>query len=74
MLEVTPTGYLIHKDGVCLYCNNALLKTLKLKSHQQIIGKFAIDFVVHRQRKQILQRLQEINNSIKVNKPINYFY
>ncbi|MDX2172485.1 MAG: PAS domain S-box protein [Bacteroidota bacterium] len=72
LLDVTPTGYLIHKDGVCLYCNNALLKMLKLKSHSQILGKFATDFVTVQQRKRVLERMKEIMLGIKINEPRTY--
>jgi PAS domain S-box-containing protein len=72
LLEVTPTGYLIHKDGVCLYCNNALLKILKLKSYNQILGKFATDFVTEKHRKRILEGMKEIMLGIKTNEPRTY--
>ncbi len=72
LLDVTPTGYLIHNDGVCLYCNSALLKILKLKTHKQIIGKLATEFVVERHRKRIFERIKEILSGIDVNKPLYY--
>ncbi len=72
LLDVTPTGYLIHKDGVCLYCNNALLKILKLKSYNQILGKFATDFVAEEHRKRILDRMKEVMSGVQINEPRTY--
>jgi PAS domain S-box-containing protein len=72
LLEVTPTAYLIHKNGICLYCNSALLKILKLKSNNQILGKFATDFVIQSQRQQVLKRIKDIMLGLDINQSFNY--
>ncbi|WP_317899139.1 PAS domain S-box protein [Aurantibacillus circumpalustris] len=60
LLDNSPVAYLIHDNGVCLYVNNALLKLVKFKNKNQILGKFALDFFDEDDRKIALKRLQEI--------------
>jgi len=73
LLNNLPLAYLILNKGVCVYCNKALLTLLKLKNTKQIIGKFAADFVAPRQRKRILQRIEEVYQEKNLNVPNNYF-
>lgn len=73
LLDITPLAYLIHSKGVCIYCNSALLKLLKLKNLKDVIGKFAVDFIVERQRKRILELIQEVYSQKNINKAYNYF-
>ncbi len=72
LLNNMPLAYLIMNKGVCVYCNNDLLKLLKLKNTKQIIGKFGADFIVKHQRKRIIERIQELYLQKNMNLPHNY--
>ena len=74
LLDNSPVAYVIHDHGVCLYANNALLNLLKMKSKNQILGKFALDFFNIDDRKRGMERIQEVyqNKTAKGNKFVNY--
>ncbi len=72
LLDNSPVAYIIHQHGVCLYCNNAMLKLLKLKSKNQILGKFAVDFFREDDRKRAIERIGEIYKNKNLNKFHNY--
>ena len=72
LLNNMPLAYLIMNKGVCVYCNNDLLKLLKLQNVKQIIGKFGADFIVKHQRKRVIQRIQEVYAQKNLNLPYNY--
>lgn len=60
LLDNSPVAYVIHDNGVFLYVNNALLKILKIKNKNQVLGKFALDYFQTSERKRGLERIREI--------------
>ena len=72
LLDNSPVAYIIHQHGVCLYCNNALIKLLKLKNKNQILGRFAVDFLQEKDRQKAIERIAEIYNHKNLNKFFNY--
>jgi PAS domain S-box-containing protein len=72
LLDGSPVAYMIHQHGVCLYCNNALVKLLKLKNKNQILGKFTIDIFDAADRKKALERINDAYNRKNTNKFYNY--
>jgi PAS domain S-box-containing protein len=72
LLDNSPVAYMIHHHGVCLYCNNALLKLLGLKSKNEILGKFSVDFFEESERKKAIERINDIYRNKNVSKFFNY--
>lgn len=72
LLDNSPVAYMIHQHGVCLYCNNALLKLLRLKNKSQILGKFVVDYFEDADRKKAIERIDDIYKSKNINKFFNY--
>jgi PAS domain S-box-containing protein len=72
LLDNSPVAYMIHHHGVCLYCNNALLKLLRLKNKNQILGKFVVDFFDEADRKKAIERIDDIYKNKIPNKFFNY--
>lgn len=63
LLDYSPVAYVIHDHGVCLYVNNALMDLMKVKTKNQILGKFMLDFFKPSDRKRGMERIQEIYTS-----------
>ncbi|PBQ32120.1 hypothetical protein CNR22_10165 [Sphingobacteriaceae bacterium] len=73
LLDYSPVAYVIHDHGVCLYVNNALMDLMKVKSKNQILGKFMLDFFKQSDRKRGMERMQEIYTRKKgLDKFFNY--
>lgn len=72
LLDNSPVAYVIHQHGVCLYCNNALLKLVKIKNKSQVLGKFLVDFFEDGDRKKGIERLVDIYRNKNLNKFYNY--
>jgi PAS domain S-box-containing protein len=72
LLDNSPIAYIIHQQGVCLYCNNAVLKLLKIKNKNQILGKFIVDFFMDYDRKKAIEHIDHISAGKSTNKFINY--
>ena len=72
LLDNSPIAYIIHQQGVCLYCNNAILKLLKIKNKNQILGKFIVDFFDENDRKRAIEHINNISSGKSTNKFVNY--
>jgi len=72
LLDNSPNAYIIHKQGVTMFCNKTMLKLLKVKSEKQVLGRFALDFLAEFERKKALERIKDIYKGIDINKPNNY--
>jgi PAS domain S-box-containing protein len=72
LLDNSPVAYVIHDHGVCLYVNKALMKLFKLKSKNQVLGKFGIDFFEEEDRIKAISRLKEVYENKKDAKLHNY--
>jgi PAS domain S-box-containing protein len=72
LLDSSPIAYIIHKQGVTVFCNKATLKLLQLKSEKQILGKFALDFLAPADRKKAMERIKDIYSGIEPEKSNNY--
>jgi PAS domain S-box-containing protein len=63
LLDNSPVAYVIHDHGVCLYVNKALMKLFGIKSKNEIIGKFGLDFFEPADRKKAVERIMTIYRS-----------
>ena len=72
LLDASPTPHLIHKNGIIVFCNIALLKLLKVNNQKQVIGKKAISFLIKEDRKKAENRIKEVYSGIGVNQANNY--
>ncbi|MCC6369920.1 MAG: PAS domain S-box protein [Bacteroidia bacterium] len=73
LLDNSPVAYVIHDHGVCLYVNNSLIKLLKLKTKNKILGKFIVDFFNEEDRKKVTERISKVYaNKAEASKLINY--
>lgn len=72
LLDNSPVAYVIHQHGVCLYCNNALLKLVRIKNKSEVLGKFLVDFFEDGDRKKGIERLVDIYHNKNLNKFYNY--
>ncbi len=60
LLDNSPVAYLIHDRGVCIYVNQAFLKLFKIKSKEEVNGKFLLDFMPVHERKMAMERLERL--------------
>ncbi|MBA3679723.1 MAG: PAS domain S-box protein [Bacteroidetes bacterium] len=72
LLDSSPIAYIIHRQGVTVFCNNATLKLLQLKNEKQILGKFVLDYLVEEDRMRAMDRIKEIYSGVDVEKSNNY--
>jgi len=72
LLDSSPIAYIIHKQGVTVFCNKATLKLLQLKSEKQILGKFVLDYLAPEDRKRAMERIKEIYGGVDAEKANNY--
>ncbi len=72
LLDSSPIAYIIHKQGVTVFCNKAMLKMLQLKSEKQILGKFVLDYLAETDRKRAMDRIKEIYNGKDKEKSNSY--
>jgi PAS domain S-box-containing protein len=66
LLDNAQVAYAIHEQGTIVYCNNELLRLLKLKTKRNVLGKFAADFFVPEERKVIVSRINELYRTKKL--------
>lgn len=72
LLDNSPAAYIIHQQGVCLYCNNAVLQLLRLRNKNQILGKFIIDFFKSSDRKRAIEHINDFSEGKHINRFFNY--
>ncbi len=72
LLDNSQVAYVIHNQGTIVYCNKEILKILKLKNKEQLLGKFATDFFSPEERKKALNRIREMYQHKKLNLPHEY--
>lgn len=72
LLDNSPASYIIHRQGVTVFCNKATLKLLQIKSEKQILGKFALDYIIEKDRMKAMDRIKEIYSGIDPGKATNW--
>jgi len=72
LLDSSPIAYIIHKQGVTVFCNKATLKLLQLKNEKQILGKFVLDYLAEEDRMRAMDRIKDIYSGIDIEKSNNY--
>ncbi|MBL7912508.1 MAG: PAS domain S-box protein [Bacteroidia bacterium] len=72
LLDSSPIAYIIHKQGVTVFCNKATLKLLQLKNEKQILGKFVLDYLAPEDRRRAMDRIKEIYGGVDAEKANNY--
>ncbi|MBA2611860.1 MAG: PAS domain S-box protein [Bacteroidetes bacterium] len=72
LLDSSPIAYIIHKQGVTVFCNMAMLKMLQLKNEKQMLGKFVLDYVAEPDRMRAMDRIKEIYNGEDKEKSNSY--
>lgn len=72
LLDSSPVSYIIHKQGVAVFCNQAMLNLLKLKSEKQILGKFALDYIVEKERMSAIERVKDIYRGVNAGKSTSW--
>ncbi|MDI1353991.1 MAG: PAS domain S-box protein [bacterium] len=73
LLDNSPVAYMIHDHGVCVFLNNAMGTLLRLKSKNQMLGKFVLDLFDGSERKKAAERIHSIyENKRSKNKYNNY--
>jgi len=73
LIDNAQVAYVIHHNGIIIHCNNELLKILHVKDKKDVLGKFATDFFIPEDRKQVINRIKEVYKTKKLNEPITYF-
>ncbi len=72
LLDSSPVAYIIHKQGVTVFCNKSMLKLLQLKNEKQMLGKFVLDYLATEDRMKAMERIKGIYNGEDIEKPSNY--
>jgi PAS domain S-box-containing protein len=72
LLDTSPAAYIIHNQGVTVFCNRSTLKLLQLKSEKQILGKFALDFIIEKDRMKAMERIKDIYKGVELGKPTTW--
>lgn len=73
LLDSSPVAYFIHNKGQILYCNNALLKILKIKSKDKLLGVKNYEFLTPDSREKAIKRTMMLYSDKKFNAPETYF-
>ncbi|MCA6442580.1 MAG: PAS domain S-box protein [Bacteroidetes bacterium] len=73
LLDSSPVAYFIHNKGQILYCNNALLKILKVKTKEKVLGVKNYEFLTPQSRKKAIERTKLLYTDTKFNTPETYF-
>jgi PAS domain S-box-containing protein len=60
LMNESPMAFFIHRDGICEMCNKEAAKILKMGSPAAITGSYLINYIIPSQRKQAVDRLQEV--------------
>jgi PAS domain S-box-containing protein len=60
LVELSPEGIILHKDGIIQYANHAILDLIGLDSSAGLIGKAAIEFVHPDYRTEAVKRIGAI--------------
>ena len=72
LLDSSPVSYIIHRQGVTVFCNQAMLDLLKLKSEKQILGKFALDYIIEKERMMAIERVKDIYKGVDAGKSTSW--
>ncbi len=64
LIELMPSGVVIHKDNKIIYANEAIARIVKAKSNKSLIGKNVFDYIHKSFHKLIISRL---SNSLEQN-------
>ncbi|MEO6303396.1 MAG: PAS domain S-box protein [Bacteroidia bacterium] len=72
LLDSSPVAYIIHKQGVTVFCNKATLKLLQLKNEKQMLGKFVLDYLAEDDRMRAMERIKGIYNGEDIEKSNSY--
>lgn len=72
LLDTSPAAYIIHDNGVVIYCNPQVQQLLKAKSREEIVGKHVLDYFVGDSVQKAANRIKEIYNNKNLNRFYNY--
>jgi PAS domain S-box-containing protein len=72
LLDNSPVAYMIHQHGICLYCNHELLKLLKIKNKNELLGKFIVDLIHKDDRQKAIDRIRDVYRRKYLHKFHNY--
>jgi PAS domain S-box-containing protein len=62
LVEYSPNGIILHKDEEIFYANNTALKTLGLKSVEEITGLMSRDLIISDQQEILADRLDKVRS------------
>ncbi|HOZ30771.1 MAG TPA: PAS domain S-box protein [Bacteroidales bacterium] len=64
LVELLPNGVIIHKDGKIVYVNDVVVKTVKAKNRESLVGKDIFQYIRKDYHHIVLERLQNIIENI----------
>lgn len=70
IFELSPTPIVIHKEGFIVDFNKAAFEFSKLKEKKDLFGKPVIQFVHKNSHERVMQRLQKLQDGVKMVPPI----
>ena len=66
LVEISPDGIVVHKQGVIVFANPAAVKLLGATSDEDVVGKSVLQFVHPDSRPGVLTRLQRLREGSNV--------
>lgn len=72
LLDTSPAAYIIHDNGVVVYCNAQTQQLLKANSVDEVVGKHVLDYFVGESKQKAADRIKEIYNNQNLNRFNNY--
>lgn len=60
LLNIAPIAFFIHDNGICRMCNKEAVKILRIKSAEEIYGKYIVNFIVPEMRAGALSRMKDV--------------
>lgn len=72
LLDTSPAAYIIHDNGIVVYCNAQTQQLLKAGSVEDVVGKHVLDYFVGESKQKAADRIKEIYNNQNLNRFYNY--
>jgi len=60
LVETSPNGIILHRNGRVVFANEAAVKIMRAKSREELLNKPVLDFIHPRSRSRVMERLKQL--------------
>jgi PAS domain S-box-containing protein len=65
LIDLLPSGFVIHKDSKVVYINKSMFETMKVKDESELIGRSIYDFIRPNYHKNVKDRIKNLISNDK---------